>query len=108
MNCLHIAQGSYNILIQSFILKSPLPFAIVLRNHLRQIEIRIQRKRLLPYAYFCYVPLAADEDSRLNLEQLGSLGSTSLLHFLPELLGTVTEDDKAGEDLPQQQKVQNQ
>ncbi|NXW04652.1 UTS2 protein, partial [Fregetta grallaria] len=40
--------------------------------------------------------LSADEDSRLNLEQLGSLGSTSLLQFLPELLGTLTEDNKAG------------
>ncbi|XP_065710981.1 urotensin-2 [Patagioenas fasciata] len=40
--------------------------------------------------------LSADEDSRPNLEQLGSLGSTSLLHFLPELLGTLTEDNKAG------------
>ncbi|XP_074781091.1 urotensin-2 [Athene noctua] len=40
--------------------------------------------------------LAADEDSRLNLEQLGNLGSTSLLQFLPELLGTLTEDSKAG------------
>ncbi|NXS51323.1 UTS2 protein, partial [Brachypteracias leptosomus] len=46
--------------------------------------------------------LSADEDSRLNLERLGSLGSTSLLQFLPELLGTLTEDNKAGEDLPQQ------
>ncbi|NXF55237.1 UTS2 protein, partial [Oceanites oceanicus] len=40
--------------------------------------------------------LSADEDSRLNLEQLGSLGSTSLLQLLPELLGTLTEDNKAG------------
>ncbi|NXV96240.1 urotensin-2 [Calonectris borealis] len=40
--------------------------------------------------------LSADEDSRLNLERLGSLGSTSLLQFLPELLGTLTEDNKAG------------
>ncbi|XP_009924203.2 urotensin-2 [Haliaeetus albicilla] len=40
--------------------------------------------------------LSADEDSRLNPEQLGSLGSTSLLQFLPELLGTLTEDNKAG------------
>ncbi|NXR57858.1 UTS2 protein, partial [Rhadina sibilatrix] len=39
---------------------------------------------------------SADEDSRLNLERLGSLGSTSLLQLLPELLGTVTEDNKAG------------
>ncbi|NXR26150.1 urotensin-2 [Cinclus cinclus] len=39
---------------------------------------------------------SADEDSRLNLERLGSLGSTSLLQFLPELLGTLTEDSKAG------------
>uniref|UniRef100_A0A8B9ZAM9 Urotensin 2 n=1 Tax=Buteo japonicus TaxID=224669 RepID=A0A8B9ZAM9_9AVES len=46
--------------------------------------------------------LSADEDSRLNPEQLGSLGSTSLLQFLPELLGTLTEDNKAGEDLQQQ------
>ncbi|NWZ13296.1 UTS2 protein, partial [Agelaius phoeniceus] len=35
---------------------------------------------------------AADEDSRLNLERLGSLGSSSLL----QLLGTLTEDSKAG------------
>ncbi|NXT29175.1 UTS2 protein, partial [Syrrhaptes paradoxus] len=40
--------------------------------------------------------LSADEDSRLNLERLGSLGSTSLLRLLPELLGTLTEDSKAG------------
>ncbi|NXE63193.1 UTS2 protein, partial [Calcarius ornatus] len=39
---------------------------------------------------------AADEDSRLNLERLGSLGSSSLLQLLPELLGTLTEDSKAG------------
>ncbi|NWT37719.1 UTS2 protein, partial [Chroicocephalus maculipennis] len=45
---------------------------------------------------------SADEDSRLNLERLGRLRSTSLLQFLPELLGTPTEDNKAGEDLPQQ------
>ncbi|NXN73544.1 UTS2 protein, partial [Himantopus himantopus] len=41
--------------------------------------------------------LSADEDSRLNLERPGSLGSTSLLQFLPELLGTLAEDNKAGE-----------
>ncbi|NXF36454.1 UTS2 protein, partial [Nyctibius bracteatus] len=46
--------------------------------------------------------LSADEDSRLNLEQLGSLGSTPLLQILPEVLGTLTEDNKAGEELPQQ------
>ncbi|KAM6371416.1 urotensin-2 [Pluvialis apricaria] len=40
--------------------------------------------------------LSADEDPRLNLERLGSPGSTSLLQFLPELLGTLTEDTKAG------------
>ncbi|NXI57334.1 UTS2 protein, partial [Chloroceryle aenea] len=40
--------------------------------------------------------ISADEDSRLNMEQLGSLGSTSLLQFLPELLDTLTEDNKAG------------
>ncbi|NXB44374.1 UTS2 protein, partial [Leucopsar rothschildi] len=39
---------------------------------------------------------SADEEPRLNLERLGSLGSTSLLQFLPELLGTLTEDNKAG------------
>ncbi|CAN8198608.1 unnamed protein product [Coccothraustes coccothraustes] len=39
---------------------------------------------------------SADEDSRLNLERLGSLGSSSLLQLLPELLGTLTEDSKAG------------
>lgn len=44
MNCLHIAQGSYNIL--SLISKSPLPFAIVLGNHLRQTETGIQSKTL--------------------------------------------------------------
>ncbi|XP_002195510.5 urotensin-2 [Taeniopygia guttata] len=36
---------------------------------------------------------SADEDSRLNLERLGS---TSLLQLLPELLGTLTEDSRAG------------
>lgn len=55
-----------------------------------------------PCACFCHLLLAADEDSRLNLERLGSLGSTSLLQLLPELLGTLAEDNKAGEDLPQQ------
>ncbi|NWW48178.1 UTS2 protein, partial [Pedionomus torquatus] len=40
--------------------------------------------------------LSADEDPRLNLERLGSLGSTSLLQFLPELLGTVAGDNRAG------------
>ncbi|NXU43866.1 UTS2 protein, partial [Drymodes brunneopygia] len=39
---------------------------------------------------------SADEDSTLNLERLGSLRSTSLLQFLPELLGTLAEDNKAG------------
>ncbi|NWU03481.1 UTS2 protein, partial [Urocynchramus pylzowi] len=39
---------------------------------------------------------SADEDSRLSLERLGSLGSTSLLQLLPELLGTLAEDSKAG------------
>lgn len=53
----------------------------------------------LPCACFCPPPLAADEDSRLNLERLGS---TSLLQLLPELVGTLTEDSKAGEELPQQ------
>ncbi|NXS10697.1 UTS2 protein, partial [Neodrepanis coruscans] len=48
--------------------------------------------------------LSADEDSRFNLERLGSPGSTSLIQFLPELLGTLTEDSKAGEDLPQQRE----
>ncbi|NXH34358.1 UTS2 protein, partial [Myiagra hebetior] len=43
-----------------------------------------------------YQHSAADEDSRLNLQRLGSLGSTSLLQFLPELLGTLTEDNKGG------------
>uniref|UniRef100_A0A8C5JKF2 Urotensin 2 n=1 Tax=Junco hyemalis TaxID=40217 RepID=A0A8C5JKF2_JUNHY len=37
---------------------------------------------------------SADEDSRLNLERLGS---SSLLQLLPELLGTLSEDSKAGE-----------
>ncbi|NWS75784.1 UTS2 protein, partial [Crotophaga sulcirostris] len=36
------------------------------------------------------------EDSRLDLERLGSPGSSSLLQFLPELLGTLAEDNKAG------------
>ncbi|XP_054148039.1 urotensin-2 [Melozone crissalis] len=36
---------------------------------------------------------SADEDSRLNLERLGS---SSLLQILPELLGTLSEDSKAG------------
>uniref|UniRef100_A0A8C3NEY4 Uncharacterized protein n=1 Tax=Geospiza parvula TaxID=87175 RepID=A0A8C3NEY4_GEOPR len=45
---------------------------------------------------------SADEDSRSNLERLGSLGSSSLLQLLPELLGTLTEDSKAGEHSPQQ------
>ncbi|NXY90808.1 UTS2 protein, partial [Alcedo cyanopectus] len=40
--------------------------------------------------------LSANEDSRLNMGQLGSLGGTSLLQLLPELLGTLTEDNKAG------------
>ncbi|XP_021273081.1 urotensin-2 [Numida meleagris] len=40
--------------------------------------------------------LSADEDSRLNLEQLGSSESTSLPQFLQELLGTLAEDNKAG------------
>ncbi|XP_040441395.1 urotensin-2 [Falco naumanni] len=40
--------------------------------------------------------LSADEDSRLNLERSGSLGSPSLLQFLPELLGALPEDSKAG------------
>ncbi|XP_003212227.1 urotensin-2 [Meleagris gallopavo] len=40
--------------------------------------------------------LPADEDSRLNLEQLGSSESTSLPQFLQELLGTLVEDNKAG------------
>ncbi|NXI17457.1 UTS2 protein, partial [Irena cyanogastra] len=39
---------------------------------------------------------SADEDSRLNMERLGSLGSSSLLQLLPELLGTLTEESKAG------------
>ncbi|NXJ16608.1 UTS2 protein, partial [Odontophorus gujanensis] len=40
--------------------------------------------------------LSADEDSRLNLEQMGSSESTSLPQFLQELLGTLAEDNKAG------------
>ncbi|NWH62656.1 UTS2 protein, partial [Geococcyx californianus] len=39
--------------------------------------------------------LSVEEDSRSNLEQLGSPGSASLLQFLPELSGTLTEN-KAG------------
>ncbi|NXA40271.1 UTS2 protein, partial [Eudromia elegans] len=46
--------------------------------------------------------LSANEDSKLNLERAGSTGSTSLLQFLPRLLGTPAEDNKAGEALPQQ------
>lgn len=76
--------------------------ADLIRSHLRQTETGIQSKRLLLYVCFCHLPFAADEDSRINPEQLGSLGSTSLLQFLPELLGTLTEDNKAGEDLQQQ------
>ncbi|NWT16650.1 UTS2 protein, partial [Vireo altiloquus] len=38
---------------------------------------------------------SADEDSRFNPERLGSLRSTSLFQLLPELLGTLTEDNKA-------------
>ena len=71
-------------------------------ENIREIETGIQSKRLFSYACFCHLPFAADEDLRLNPERLGSLGSTSLLQFLPELLGTLTEDNKAGEDLPQQ------
>ncbi|NXU75850.1 UTS2 protein, partial [Oreotrochilus melanogaster] len=40
--------------------------------------------------------IPAGEELRSNLEQLGSLGRTSLLQSLPELLGTLTEDNKAG------------
>ncbi|NXY47453.1 UTS2 protein, partial [Ceuthmochares aereus] len=40
--------------------------------------------------------LSADEDSRLNLEQVGSPGRASLLQLLPELLGTLTAENKAG------------
>ncbi|KAM9370135.1 urotensin-2 [Phaethornis superciliosus] len=40
--------------------------------------------------------IPADEELRLNLGQLGSLGRTSLLQSLPELLGTLTEDNKPG------------
>ncbi|KAM8796236.1 urotensin-2 [Eudromia elegans] len=40
--------------------------------------------------------LSANEDSKLNLERAGSTGSTSLLQFLPRLLGTPAEDNKAG------------
>ncbi|KFV77126.1 Urotensin-2 [Struthio camelus australis] len=40
--------------------------------------------------------LSADEDSRLNLERSGSLGSASLLQFLPGLLGTPAGDNKGG------------
>ncbi|NXX95466.1 UTS2 protein, partial [Centropus bengalensis] len=44
--------------------------------------------------------LSADEDSRLKPEQLGSPGRAPLLEFLPELLGTPAEDNKAGGSLP--------
>ncbi|XP_057231578.1 urotensin-2 [Malurus melanocephalus] len=40
--------------------------------------------------------LSADEDSRLNVDRLGTLGSSSLLQLLPELLGTLSEENKAG------------
>ncbi|NWV65326.1 UTS2 protein, partial [Malurus elegans] len=40
--------------------------------------------------------LSADEDSRLNVDKLGTLGSSSLLQLLPELLGTLSEENKAG------------
>ncbi|NWX88704.1 UTS2 protein, partial [Nothoprocta ornata] len=46
--------------------------------------------------------LSASEDSRLNPERAGSPGSASLLQFLPGLLGTPAEDNKAGEALQQQ------
>lgn len=72
-------------------------------EHLQQVGPRGRvkqgsRAKDLLCACFCHLLLAADEDSRLKL---GSLGSTSLLQFLPELLDTLTEDNKAGEDLPQ-------
>lgn len=71
----------------------------LIRNHLTLNETGIQSKILLPYACLCHLLLAADEDSRLNLERLGS---TSLLQFLQDLLSTLTEDNKAGEALPLQ------
>ncbi|NXN96444.1 UTS2 protein, partial [Rhinopomastus cyanomelas] len=40
--------------------------------------------------------LSADEDSRSNTEQTGNPRSILLLQFLPELLGTLAEDNKAG------------
>lgn len=76
-----------------------------LTDLIKEIRDRLKRgckAKDSPCAWFCHLLLAADEDSRLNLERLGSLGSTSLLQFLPELLGTLTEDNKAGEDPPQQ------
>ncbi|XP_062470494.1 urotensin-2 isoform X1 [Pezoporus occidentalis] len=67
-----------------------------MRNHLRQTETGIQSKKPSYCMLLCHLPFAADEDPRLDLERLGSLGSTSLLQFLPELLGTLTEDNKGG------------
>lgn len=72
-----------------------------MRNHLRQTN-RDSKQKTSYCMPICHLPFAADDDPRLNLERLGSLGSTSLLQLLPELLGTVTEDNKGGEDLPQQ------
>ncbi|NXC74167.1 UTS2 protein, partial [Anhinga anhinga] len=54
------------------------------------LSLPITNASEMPYRH------SAEEDSRLNLARLGSLGSTSLLQFLPELLGTLTEDNKAG------------
>nr|XP_047923352.1 urotensin-2 isoform X1 [Anser cygnoides] len=64
----------------------------LIRNHLTLNETGIQSKILLPYACLCHFLLAADEESRLNLERLGS---TSLLQRLQDLLSTLTEDNKA-------------
>ncbi|KAM9116187.1 urotensin-2 [Pangshura tecta] len=43
--------------------------------------------------------LSADEDTRLNVERLDSLGRASLLQTLPRLLGTQTEDTPNKEGL---------
>uniref|UniRef100_A0A674INL4 Urotensin 2 n=1 Tax=Terrapene triunguis TaxID=2587831 RepID=A0A674INL4_9SAUR len=41
--------------------------------------------------------LSADEDTRLNVERLDSLGRASLLQTLPRLLGAQTEDSPSKE-----------
>lgn len=47
MNCLHIARGSYSILIQSLTLKSPLSFAIVLLYSEQTNNVDVQGLQVL-------------------------------------------------------------